>query len=514
MLTETQLLLLSNLIYRKDFIEYATASTDNCILVESVLKVMSNSPQATMSTEEWDAIYAMARSDQEILDLKVTNVVYEKHTGAKMACFVDKNGQAYAVFAGTGANEWRDDCVAGTMTDSPQQQKALDWFESLPYENVVVTGHSKGGNKAMYVSIVSDKAGECFAFDGEGFSREFCEKYKGQIEEKKQKIHLSSNYKDFVNTLLVPVAGDIKYIVNDTGVANASEYHAPNALFKYVNGEITYSIGNGSKDSQDPAMEMLGEFTRYLLDNATEAEKILALSVLGELLTDFLGGADGVVREDILEIFGVEAFEIIIRYLTKYLQELGASNPAKYFRYRDSFGNYTGSALGRDFWKILLGVYVIEPFAEFMVFDRLADGTILMNYKVAQMFTDGNIVGRDFSQEIKEVMLRSAREVEEEKFWQVTKWDCWYRVEKFFGNLQWDHYTGEVDKYFRKIIDINNTSVKEIENIFTDVYEIDIKYSNSMSELSSQLSEKVLTELKKLNEAIVPVNLTSIRHYV
>lgn len=133
MLTATQLLLLSNLIYRDDFFDS-------------------------------DSI------------------------GVKMACFVDKNGQAYAVFAGTGANEWRDDCVTGTITDSPQQQKALDWFESLPYENVVVTGHSKGGNKAMYVSIVSDKAGECFAFDGEGFSREFCEKYKGQIEEKNRKF--------------------------------------------------------------------------------------------------------------------------------------------------------------------------------------------------------------------------------------------------------------------------------------------------------------------------------------
>lgn len=112
----------------------------------------------------------MAEGDSETLDLTLVSTYYEEATGAHMACFVDKDGQAYAVFAGTGANKWRNDCVAGAMADSPQQVKALQWFESLPYDDIIVSGHSKGGNKAMYVTVLSDKADECYVFDGEGFS--------------------------------------------------------------------------------------------------------------------------------------------------------------------------------------------------------------------------------------------------------------------------------------------------------------------------------------------------------
>ncbi len=340
MLTEKQMLLLSNLIYRREFTYLKTSKYKEGFTVEQILKEVSNSTQQAMTPEEWDAIYQIANSDPEILNLKITNINYEKETGAGMACFVDeKSGQAYAVYAGTGADEWRDDCVAGAQSDSVQQVKAKKWLDSLPYDNIIVSGHSKGGNKAMYVAVTSDKVSECYAFDGEGFSCEFCEKYKDRIEENKSKIHLIANHRDFVNILLLNIAGDTKYIDNDIGVSNASEYHAPNSLFKYSkDGKIEYSLGDIGE--QDPAMQMFHEFTVYLIENATESEKVVALSVLGELTTKFLGGEDAHVREDILDVFGVEGGEVVLRYLTEYLQELRWKNPIKYNIYRGYFKEY------------------------------------------------------------------------------------------------------------------------------------------------------------------------------
>lgn len=507
MLTEAQLLLLNNLIYRNEFSNPDKFGDNNGKTVREILENVSNSPQQTLTEEEWDAIYAMAQSDTgnpSILDLRVTNMNYEPDTGAKMACFADENGQAYAVFAGTGANEWRDDCVAGTMVDSPQQQRALAWFESLPYDNITVSGHSKGGNKAMYVAIVSDKAGECYAFDGEGFSLEFCEEYKDEIERKKHKIHLRASYRDFVNVLLINIAGDVKYIVNDVGIANASEYHAPNSLFKYENGKIVYALGDGDENSQDPTMEMLNEFTKYLIENATEAEKILALSVLGELLTQFLGGNSGVVREDIIEMFGVEGAEIIIRYLTKYLQDLKVSDPATYLKYRVAFGEFSGDLLGAGFWQFLLGSFLIEPLSKDILFDKIADGTVLKYYKIGEFFLGGNVRGRDFSQAIKTTMINAAKETEDEAWWQVNRWNCWYKVEKFFGGLQWDQYTGKVDEYYRKLIDINDSSVQDIEKIFDEVYEIDEKFSSKVSQATDRLDTNVLRKLENLKNSILP----------
>ena len=315
-MTESQLLLLNNLIYRPEFSQYSSQGYTVREILELARKNNSHTQQE-MTPEEWEDIFKLADRDKDILDLKITSTCEESETGARMACFEDPSGNAYAVFAGTGANEWRDDCVAGTMADSPQQEKALEWINSLPYDNITVSGHSKGGNKAMYVAVVSDKVSECYAFDGEGFSNEFCQKYEQEIAEKKDRIHLRAHRRDFVNILLNCIAGDVKYVNNEVGIDNAAQYHCPNALFGYQNGKPTGEIGELT-DQQDPAMEMFHNFSVYLLNHAPKVEKVLALSVLGEILTQYLGGKNGIVREDIIALFGVEGIEIVLRYLTKY----------------------------------------------------------------------------------------------------------------------------------------------------------------------------------------------------
>lgn len=503
MLSESQILLLNNLIYRDEFSNSDDYSNNKGKTIGEILEnVENNKKQQSMTVEEWNAIFEMAKTDPDILNLRVIDMCHEAETGAKMACFADESGQAYAVFAGTGANEWRDDCVAGTMTDSPQQIKALQWFETLPseYDNIIVSGHSKGGNKAMYVAVVSGKAGECYAFDGEGFSAEFCEKYADKIEEKKNQIHLRANYKDFVNVLLYQIAGDIKFVVNDEGIANAGEYHCPNALFKYENGEITYSIGEFG--NQDPSMEMLGEFSRYLLKNATESEKILALSVLGELLTQVLGGKKAVVRDDIMEMFGAEAVEIILSYLTKYLRELWVSDSSTYYKYQDSFSNFASNAVG-NIWYLLLGAILNDAPVE-ELFELLTSGTVLRIYRTIQGLVGDDVRGRDFSETTKAIMLEAAKEMEDEEWWQVTRWDCWYKIENFFGQLQWDKYAGKVDEYYRKLIDVNDSSVKEIERIFEQVYEIDVNSSSKMESFTAVLTSGVFNVLCDVRNRIIP----------
>lgn len=505
MLNETQILLLDNLIYLNEF-----KNPDSYLYHDGNMKAMLEKIDVNkcdgnckMSAAEWQDIINMALSDEKICNMQVSHRSYEKETGAGMACFFDpEEGQAYAVFAGTGANEWRDDCVAGTMADSPQQEKALAWFENLPYDNITVSGHSKGGNKAMYTAVVSDKAGECYAFDGEGFSNEFCEKYASQIERKASQIHLRSNSRDYVNVLLNCIAGDVKYIYNNDGISNAAEYHQPNALFKYKDGKATYNLGELT-NYQDPTMEMLHNFTVYLLNNAPEAEKILVLSVLGELLTKFVGGEKGVVREDIIGMFGIEGIEITLRYLTKYLQDLRITDPLTFLKYEDAFWGLASDTLGGGIWLFVLFECLLLPPTDH-IFDWIASGGAFIMYGTAVYIAGANVRGRDFSKETMEQMLGAAKETEEEDWWRVDRWDCWYKLEKFFGFMQWDYYTGRVDEYYRKLIDMNDASVKDIERIFTQVYEIDGTYGQRMAQAVSSLSSEVLTPIKNMAESIVP----------
>lgn len=146
---------------------------------------------------------------------------------------------------------------------------------------------------------------------------------------------------------------------------------------------------------------------------------------------------------------------------------------------------------------------MVEPFVEQKLFDGLENGSILILFKLTQQFIGGNIRGRDFSQSIKEIMINAAKETEDEKWWQVTRWDCWYRIENLFGGLQWDLYTGKVDEYYRKLIDINDASVQDIEKIFSEVYQLDTDYAAKMSEETGNLND-VLLNLERIRDSINP----------
>ena len=112
----------------------------------------------------------------------------------------------------------------------------------------------------------------------------------------------------------------------------------------------------------------------------------------------------------------------------------------------------------------------------------------------------GTIV-RDFSQSTKERLLSMAKEVEEEPWWNVFRWDCWYRMENRIGLLNIDYYADNINSYYRKLIDINNASCKNIEKIFDKVYEIDNHCGADLSNIQEEL-RIVRDELRSLAEDV------------
>ena len=498
MLNETQILLLDNMVYWRG-VENSEDKT-----VEEILDALEKAGTVNGFSATERAVYNAIRNDPVLLRMKVTHSNYEAVTGAKMICLLDDTGQAYAVFAGTAENEWRDNCIAGMETESEQQKKAKKWIDDLPYDDIVATGHSKGGNKAMYVAVTTDKISACYAYDAQGFSREFIEKYNESIKEKSSRIHLRAHSRDFVNILLIGIAGDVKYINNSYGIKDPTDYHRPGSLFEFGEDGTIQGIG-AFTDSQDPLMEMLHQFLVYTMYHATPAELSLVLNVVGELMTQFCGGKGGVVREDIRDMFGAEAGETLLKYLTLYLRELQIRDPLKYVRYRNAFGSFGGDAVGGDdFFHFLLGGVVVSPALQGLVFDNITNGRILRMYQSVERLAGGNVRGRDFSQKVKDMMLNAAKETEEEAWWRVDRWDCWYRIENALGGLQWDKYAGRIDEYYRKLIDINDSSVKEIERIFEEVYALDSSYAKSMDHYTSELYGGAYSKLVRLSAAINP----------
>ena len=73
-------------------------------------------------------------------------------------------------------------------------------------------------------------------------------------------------------------------------------------------------------------------------------------------------------------------------------------------------------------------------------------------------------------------------DVEKDRICAFTDWigDSYYRVQSWIGQLNIRYYINDVDSYHRKVLDKNNTSKREIVNIFTRVSTVDARYHNKL----------------------------------
>ena len=142
-------------------------------------------------------------------------------------CYTNPKDEApVVVFRGTGGTKeaWSDNFEGAYSEETRIQNVASDFvkYECGIYDDVVVTGHSKGGNMAMYVTVKnSEKIDSCISFDGQGFGDDFISENQKYISEAAPKIKSISAYNDFVNILLTCIAGSCIYVENAPSAKDA-----------------------------------------------------------------------------------------------------------------------------------------------------------------------------------------------------------------------------------------------------------------------------------------------------
>jgi len=194
-----------------------------------------------MSRKEWLKVLHGIQQDENISSLNLIKID-DKPTGHRGVVFSDGNGKGFIIFRGTNsALEWEDNALGMLEPDTPAQQlaSAFVWQEYRNFQQTIVAGHSKGGNKAKYSAItLPDYCIErCYSFDGQGFSLEFIEKYKESIAKRKQIIKQLSDRRGFVNALGLPVV-ETTYLNGWRGAAridlpygdSIEKFHCPDAL--------------------------------------------------------------------------------------------------------------------------------------------------------------------------------------------------------------------------------------------------------------------------------------------
>lgn len=278
-LSNAQLLMLDNLIYTN----YVSDGMSVGEIITAIENDGFNISSCEMTSSEWKDLVSMVKDEPSLLNYKVTNYVNDGKTGMRAACFVnDENNptDVNVVFRGTsGDYEWHDNGEGGYLSDTKQQQMAADYINGLPDKygnNMTVTGHSKGGNKAQYVTIVTDRIAKCVSYDGQGFSEEFLQKYADEIAKKSQSIVSISASDDFVNCLLYPIAGTRIYIDTENQ-DNFTHYHKPNILLD-ENGNLR------PQTKQSDLSKFINEYTTYMISNLEEPERSITINGLIALL--------------------------------------------------------------------------------------------------------------------------------------------------------------------------------------------------------------------------------------
>lgn len=213
-LSEQDLLLLNNFMYITGSAD-VNGSVGN--IAEELLRegFSEDDLSGSITVEQAESILQELQSSENLKDLTIQSSI--DNEGVRASCFVDSQGNATVAFRGTGGSyeAWSDNVRGEFLADTQYQKQAADFVRNScgAYDNITITGHSKGGNLAQYCTVVcGDQIGRCVSYDGQGFNEDFLRKYASEIARNQGKIKSVCAEADYVNILLTSIAGSTVYL--------------------------------------------------------------------------------------------------------------------------------------------------------------------------------------------------------------------------------------------------------------------------------------------------------------
>ena len=262
-LTDQQLLLLDNFMYLKASVNTETEYETLGDMVRDYKEHPEKYQGAGWDDDtiaKYEYIIEEIAADEQLCALGLGEVTDpEKDDLVRGRCFIEygenKEVTGHVVaFRGTGDadNAWIDNFEGAYELETEAQGIAKDFIEELGYNDITITGHSKGGNMAMYATIMcGDQIDRCVSYDGQGFGRIFLSSIpEAQLAEASEKITSIYAHNDYVNILLTPVAGE--------------SYCVPNAYDGFVGRHSAYPLYLSNEQALD---ENGGMFTEEMTVN-------------------------------------------------------------------------------------------------------------------------------------------------------------------------------------------------------------------------------------------------------
>lgn len=322
-LNEEQLLLLNNMMY------YDGAATNGSTvedIANRLLDIADNYDKDSLALsggfeKNPDQIREIAEAilkDDQLCDMVVVDSI--NTDGVRASCFVDAEGDATVAVRGTGGTyeAWSDN-VEGAYGTGTECQEAFREFiqeQSQYYDDMTVTGHSKGGNLAQYATVLEgDSIDRCVSFDGQGFNDDFCDTYKDQISANQDKIKSICAEGDYVNILMHNIAGETVYLETTDGENAHSSY----ALWQQNQG-LMQDGEYSATVSQDGMMDKLDDIVDVVVDAIGWLPDAIERPIV-----DFLGSVVGLI---FASTTGQLTWDNVVDAIMKYMKaEFATSFP-------------------------------------------------------------------------------------------------------------------------------------------------------------------------------------------
>lgn len=263
---------------------------DNGMTINEILEKMSVSQECKPGGAHYGeyTILKEASQNREIGELIIGNQSHllSFDSGTNACTFKTEDGSSiYVVYRGTGDGEWPDNGIGMTEVSTPQQERALDYFETVvkrehisEEQKLIITGHSKGGNKAQYVTMSTQYEkllDACYNIDGQGFSEKAIDNWKGTYSSEdylKRTAKITGIYgeNDYVHVLgysIVP-GNQIHYVKTPVEKENFAGYHDIKYMFASLEtdeetGEKT-TVFSGRKNCYVTQQGKLGSYAAVL----------------------------------------------------------------------------------------------------------------------------------------------------------------------------------------------------------------------------------------------------------
>ena len=339
-LTTEQMMLINNLVYLDRFDDannsFIRDDNEGMSVGDYVDRILSN-PDCLKDDANYDYGMTGAEIRQTLNAIKNDPVLCDyviksandgsnmPRNGKSVVLVNDSTHDAVVAFKGTEGNqEWVDNMNGLYQDPTADQQAAYDWFKSeaadLDGYDITVTGHSKGGNKAKYITIMDEEGlvDNCVSFDGQGFSDEFMENHSDLIAANQDKIHNVCAESDFVNLLLNDVGSKQYYEGSNYGSLGFGENHSPNCPFFFDdNGNLYLKPADG----QDPTMEQLDEILNSFIRSCPSEERENLANMMGELIVGAMGKDPDAVIAALTDEKYKDSASDLLAYVLKYKQD-------------------------------------------------------------------------------------------------------------------------------------------------------------------------------------------------